>query len=34
MSLGKRHGIVLDSKNQVFGWGDGTYGELGSSIKS
>lgn len=29
ISLGKRHGIALSYKNELFGWGDGTYGELG-----
>jgi alpha-tubulin suppressor-like RCC1 family protein len=31
--LGKRHGIALDAKHNVYGWGDGTYGELGNYIK-
>ena len=29
ISIGKRHGIVLDKNNKLYGWGDGTYGELG-----
>ena len=29
IALGKRHGLVLDKIGQVWGWGDGTYGELG-----
>jgi alpha-tubulin suppressor-like RCC1 family protein len=27
--LGKRHGIVIDNEHCLYGWGDGTYGELG-----
>ena len=29
MELGKRHGIVLLNNGEVYGWGDGTYGEIG-----
>lgn len=29
MALGLRHGIALDRNNNIYGWGDGTYGELG-----
>lgn len=29
VSLGKRHGIILTEDFGLFGWGDGTYGELG-----
>jgi alpha-tubulin suppressor-like RCC1 family protein len=29
IALGKRHGIMIDGEQQVYGWGDGTYGELG-----
>jgi len=29
VALGRRHGIILDKKGIVYGWGDGTYGELG-----
>jgi alpha-tubulin suppressor-like RCC1 family protein len=29
--LGKRHGLIRtnESKGSLYGWGDGTYGELG-----
>ncbi len=31
VSLGKRHGIIVteEEKGGIYGWGDGTYGELG-----
>ena len=29
IALGKRHGIVITEEKGMFGWGDGTYGELG-----
>lgn len=31
VALGKRHGIIRtnESKGSLYGWGDGTYGELG-----
>lgn len=29
LALGKKHGLVLDGKGIVHGWGDGTYGEVG-----
>ena len=33
--MGKRHGIVRtdEEKGSVYGWGDGTYGELGVSLE-
>ena len=31
VALGRRHGIVTTLDNGLFGWGDGTYGELGLS---
>ena len=32
MALGKRHGVIRtnEAKGGVYGWGDGTYGELGT----
>jgi alpha-tubulin suppressor-like RCC1 family protein len=28
--LGKRHGVALIEREGLYGWGDGTYGELGT----
>lgn len=30
LSLGKRHGIAITNEKGLYGWGDGTYGELGT----
>lgn len=32
IALGKRHGIIRtnEAKGGIYGWGDGTYGELGT----
>jgi hypothetical protein len=32
IALGKRHGIIRTNelKGSLYGWGDGTYGELGT----
>lgn len=29
IALGKRHGVVITEEKGLYGWGDGTYGELG-----
>lgn len=31
VALGKRHGVIRTNeiKGGIYGWGDGTYGELG-----
>jgi alpha-tubulin suppressor-like RCC1 family protein len=30
VAVGKRHAIVLTEEKGLYGWGDGTYGELGT----
>lgn len=27
--FGKKHGLAIDDRDVLYGWGDGTYGELG-----
>lgn len=28
-STGKSHALILDDKNNVYGWGDNSYGQVG-----
>ena len=29
LAFGISHGLAIDQSNKIYGWGDGTYGELG-----
>lgn len=34
VAIGIRHGLAIDENQKLYGWGDGTYGELSENFEN